>query len=234
MLITAAAVAAAVWLITPASPATPRGSRVAPESPLLRRWRAPLSLACAAATWALLGGVIGLVAAAVAAVAAWRILGRAESAAAQTRQAELARDLPDAVDLLVASLAAGQPPGAALGIVVRALDGPVADELAPVARRLESGSDPGLVWAELAAHPALGPLGRALGRSHVAGGSVADAGRRLSKELRARRRAEADARARGVAANAAGPLGLCFLPAFVLLGVVPLIAGLISSLRLFG
>ena len=34
--------------------------------------------------------------------------------------------------------------------------------------------------------------------------------------------------------KASAPVGVCFLPAFVLLGVVPLIAGLFGSLRFLG
>jgi hypothetical protein len=51
--------------------------------------------------------------------------------------------------------------------------------------------------------------------------------------MRARARAEVEARAKTVEVRAAAPLGACFLPAFVLLGVVPLVAGLFGSLQLF-
>ena len=43
-------------------------------------------------------------------------------------------------------------------------------------------------------------------------------------------RSEAEARARTVGVRAAAPLGLCLLPAFVLVGVVPLVAGTVASL----
>jgi hypothetical protein len=43
--------------------------------------------------------------------------------------------------------------------------------------------------------------------------------------VRRRRRARADAIARGVGVRAAAPLGACFLPAFLLIGVVPTIVG---------
>jgi hypothetical protein len=39
-------------------------------------------------------------------------------------------------------------------------------------------------------------------------------------------------RARGVGVRAAVPLGLCLLPSFVLLGVVPLVVSLLQSLDL--
>ena len=57
---------------------------------------------------------------------------------------------------------------------------------------------------------------------------------RLAEELRERTRADVEARARSVSTRAAAPLGVCFLPAFVLLGIVPLVAGLVAQLRLLG
>ena len=48
---------------------------------------------------------------------------------------------------------------------------------------------------------------------------------RLAVDLRRGARARVEARARAVGVRAALPLGLCLLPAFVLLGVVPLVAG---------
>ena len=103
-----------------------------------------------------------------------------------------------------------------------------------MSQRLDLGADPAAVWRDLAGHPALGPLGRALGRAHARGASVVPAAERLATELRESTEAEVEARARSVSTRAAAPLGVCFLPAFVLLGIVPLVAGLLGSLRLLG
>jgi hypothetical protein len=53
-------------------------------------------------------------------------------------------------------------------------------------------------------------------------GAVAD----LAADLRARAADEAEARAQRAAVLVAGPLALCFLPAFLCLGVVPVVLGL--------
>ena len=37
------------------------------------------------------------------------------------------------------------------------------------------------------------------------------------------------AQARALGVRSAGPLGLCFLPAFVLIGIVPLVIGLVDT-----
>jgi uncharacterized integral membrane protein len=55
----------------------------------------------------------------------------------------------------------------------------------------------------------------------------------LADELRERARADVETRARSIEVKAAAPLGLCLLPAFVVLGVVPMVVGVFRSMRLF-
>jgi Flp pilus assembly protein TadB len=186
------------------------------------------------AGWAFVGGPLGLVAGLVVAVASWRVLGRAEGPAARRRREQLARDLPVGVQLLASCLGSGAATGPALQLVAEALPGPFAAELRQVHHRLALGADPAAVWRELGEHPQLGPLGRALGRTHETGASVVVGVEALATELRARSRAEVEERARSVDVRAAAPLGACFLPAFLLLGVVPLVVGIFSSMDLFG
>jgi Flp pilus assembly protein TadB len=209
-------------------------ARVPDDRSTPARFRPLLSVLTAVGVAVFLGLPAGVLGGAVAAVLAWRVLGRMESPETARRRAWLERDLPVAVDLLVAAFGAGAAPGPALGLVADALGGPVGEELGSLRHRLELGADPGTVWRELAGHPQLGPLGRALARAHDSGSSVTTAGERLSGELRERTHAEVESRARSVSTKAAAPLGACFLPAFVLLGIVPLVAGLVGSMRLFG
>jgi pilus assembly protein TadC len=62
------------------------------------------------------------------------------------------------------------------------------------------------------------------------GGPVAPVLDQLAAEARAQRRREAAAQARQLPVRLAAPLVLCTLPSFVLLGVVPLVAGALASL----
>jgi|RhiMethySRZTD1v2_1073278.scaffolds.fasta_scaffold334304_2 Flp pilus assembly protein TadB len=228
--------AATVAVALPPVPRLPRSVAAPPvrrdDRAPLDRWRVPLAVLTGAGVGVFLGGAAGIAAGLLAGAFAWRVLGRVESPAAVRRREALARDLPGAVDLLVAAFAAGVAPGPALGLVADALDGPVSAELGALHRRLDLGADPASLWSELAAHPQLAPLGRALARAHDTGASVTTAGARLARELRERARAEVESRARSVSTRAAAPLGMCFLPAFVLLGIVPLVAGLVGSLGL--
>lgn len=207
-----------------------RDSVAAPVPDRRRALDLLVALGCGAAVWAFFGGRVGLVAGAVGAVLALRALRRVEPPAAGRRRARLARDLPTAVDLLAACLDAGEAPPAALRTVGRALRGPVEEELVALAHRLDLGVDPGVVWSELAAHAELGPLGRALGRAHESGASVSDVVHELAVELRERARAGVEERARALEVKVAAPLGLCLLPAFVVLGIVPMVVGLVATL----
>jgi Flp pilus assembly protein TadB len=218
---------------TEATGTTGRGRAVQDERALLLRLRPLLVPLVVLAGWSVLGGVPGIVAGVLGAAVTWRVLGRTESPAVRRRRDRLRRDLPTAVDLLASVLASGSSLDRALAVVARAVGGPVGEELAAIGHRLQLGIDPPTVWRAVSHDAVLGPFGRAALRAHESGASVAVAVRRLGAELRARERTEVETRAKSVEVRAAAPLGACFLPAFVLLGVVPMVAGLFSSLRLF-
>ena len=69
-----------------------------------------------------------------------------------------------------------------------------------------------------------------MSRAHQSGAPVVAAVERLADGLARTARADVEDRARAVGVKAAVPLGLCLLPAFVLIGIVPLVAGLMSGL----
>ncbi|MCM0620746.1 type II secretion system F family protein [Nocardioides bruguierae] len=173
----------------------------------------------------LLGVPAGLV---VAGLLLRRVRGRAAVHAREAERRSTA-DLPALVGLVATSLAGGADPGRALGLAVDALPGPGAERLRAATRRLDLGAEPGLVWAQLARDPSLGPLGQAFRRAHDAGASVSDAVDRLADQLAADARASAEDAARAVGVKAAVPLGLLLLPSFVLLGIVPVAAGMLAG-----
>jgi len=181
----------------------------------------------------MVGGAVGLVVACACAVAVWVVLGRAEDPAVVRRREVLVEDLPVGIGLLASCLDAGAAPESALVSVSRAMDGPVGEEFLAIHHRLDVGVDPVQVWRSVAGHPQLAPLGRAVGRAHETGAPVGQAVHRLAEELRDRTGADVEARARSIEVKAAAPLGLCLLPAFVVLGVVPMVVGVFGSMRLF-
>ncbi|MFY0408797.1 type II secretion system F family protein [Solicola sp. PLA-1-18] len=171
----------------------------------------------------------GLVLAALAGLGVRTWVSRLESGAVRRRREQVTRDLPLAVDLVVAALAAGRPPSLALRAAGEAVGGPLADDLARACARIDLGADHLEVWHELGRDPALGPLGRAFARAARTGASVVDVLDHLADDLRRRRRGAAQEVARSVGVRTAAPLGLCFLPAFVLVAIVPAVAAVFST-----
>jgi pilus assembly protein TadC len=69
-----------------------------------------------------------------------------------------------------------------------------------------------------------------MSRAAQSGAPVAEVLTRLADDAREASRAASVAAARSVGVKAVAPLGLCFLPAFVLLGIIPVVAGLASAI----
>jgi Flp pilus assembly protein TadB len=196
------------------------------DDPPVLRWVATVGVGLGVLFF--VGGTRGLVAALVAGVGCWWLTGRMEPPSVRRRRERLAASVPHAVDLMAACLAAGLSPAAAVEQIAEAVDEPLSDELAGLGSRLRLGVDPETVWRDLARHPQLGGLGRTVSRAVESGASVADAMARLAEDLRRLNRSAVESRARAVGVKAALPLGVCLLPAFVLVGVVPLVAGSLS------
>ena len=198
----------------------------------LRRGRWLWAASAGSACWTFRPGWGGLVVGVVVAVLVSRFAARAEPAAARIRRDQLRADLPVLVLLLGTTLRAGAPPAEAVRRACAALPGAAAERLSPVPDRLALGTDPVAVWEQVARDPELAPLGRAMARAQRSGAPVAATVERLADELAASGRAEIEDRARAVGVKAAVPLGVCLLPSFLLLGIVPMVAGLVSELGL--
>lgn len=187
--------------------------------------------ACGLGLALVVGGWAGAATGGVAAVAAVVVLRRLEPRSVRVRRERIAADLPTAVDLLAACLASGPPPAAGLAAVVAAVGGPLGEELQVVAARLRLGADPVGVWREVGQGTGpLAALARTMARSLETGAPMADGLRLLAADLRRGHRAAVERKARGVGVRAAAPLGLCFLPAFVLVGIVPTVVSAFAAL----
>ena len=221
----------AVLLAGPVRPRLP-SSRVS-AGPTRRRgtWRRPgLSLLASAGAALFVGGPYAVMVGVIAGSGCWWWLGTVEPAEVRRARAAVRRDLPAVVHLLGAALRSGAAPADAVRIACAALPGPAAERLDGVAHRLSLGADPAAVWHALSADDALAPLGRCLGRAAETGAPVVAAVERLADDLEAEHRQVAESRARSVGVKAAVPLGLCLLPSFLLLGIVPLAVSLLSGI----
>jgi Flp pilus assembly protein TadB len=233
-----AGLAAAVVVLLAISPRTRLRSSAEPRRPgpprdgWMLRWRWLLATMAGAGGFLFVGGRAAPVAAAVTGIAAWWFITRAEPPVVRRTRREIRRDLPHLVDLLAAALRGGATPGTGVRMACRALPGAAAERLSGVTERLELGVDPEKVWTSLADDPDLAPLGRALARSHRTGAGVVPTIERLADDLARAATAHAEERARAVGVRAALPLGLCLLPSFLLLGIVPLVVGMLAELDL--
>lgn len=233
-MLAAACAGLAVALTLPAPPrlSTPTEATPRPRVGWLHRHRGWWSVLAGAAAFVFLSGPAGAIGGVAVAAGTWIAIGRAEPADVRARRAAVRRDLPYVVALLGATLRAGAAPADGVGQVSAALPGPATDRLAGAAARLSLGLDPVQVWSALADDPQLAGLGRTLARAHETGAPVGAAVERLADELSRSQRADTEERARAVGVRAAVPLGLCLLPAFVLIGIVPLVVALLSDLQL--
>jgi Flp pilus assembly protein TadB len=216
--------AAAALVLWPSARAGPSGSR---QRGLSGSGLAGLAAAAVAVSAvALLGPAAGAVAAVTACplvVLAVRRLPTGE------RRRGLPTALPLALDLAAAALRAGQTPDIALALAAPAAGGTVSADLLRVAGLLRLGAAPEEAWRVVAARAELEPVAAAARRSSSSGIRLAGAFEEAAADLRQRIRAAAEARAARSGVAAMGPLALCFLPAFVCVGIVPAVVGIASG-----
>lgn len=140
-----------------------------------------------------------------------------------------AAEVPVAVvlDLLDAACSAGASVPGALGAVGRAVTGDRGAALARVAAGLTLGASWDEAWSEVPR--ALVPVGDALRPAWevgvAPGGGLRSAGRTMRREEHSR----ALSAAGSLGVHLVLPLGLCYLPAFVLVGLVPVLISMGSG-----
>lgn len=142
-------------------------------------------------------------------------------------------------------LAAGLDSGLTMAVSLRAVgdamrirplpdgSGDLLAVLDAVAAMLALGADAETAWRVADADEDLAPLAAAARRSATGGTTLADAVREHGRQVREEVRQDA-ARSAGRAGVAmTAPLGVCFLPAFLCLGLAPVVLGLLASLSIF-
>ncbi|MFD4786873.1 type II secretion system F family protein [Streptomyces sp. NPDC058459] len=192
-----------------------------------RKWLPVAGLGCG--TWAVVGGVFGALVGLGAGAVLWRWQERraaARPAAEVHDTAAASRQLPLAAELLAACIESGASPVVAAQAAGEALGGPVGEALARGAAEARLGGEPADAWARLTALPGAGALARLLERADRSGLPAAGPVARLASDTRAESIRAATVRARRAAVLISAPVGLCFLPAFIAVGVLPVVIGL--------
>jgi Flp pilus assembly protein TadB len=133
-------------------------------------------------------------------------------------------------DLLAACLRGGLPVPAAIRAIATEIPEPAAGALHHTAELLALGADPIAAWAPALAEPSTAELARGARRSARSGAALATVAEGLASTVRSSADDLAEAQAQRAAVAVTGPLGLCFLPAFLCIGVVPVVIGLATKL----
>ena len=134
------------------------------------------------------------------------------------------------LDLITACLSCGLPVGTAVGAVAECGGSQFADVWTGTARRLAMGLDADRAWALCQKSGVLGDFARRARRSAHSGSRLASDMGALATQLRHRATDQAVAEAEKASVYVALPLSLCFLPAFITVGLVPIAMGLLAGL----
>jgi pilus assembly protein TadC len=162
-------------------------------------------------------------------VAGLLALGWLEPRSARRRRQQLIMETPQALELLAACMAAGLPARTACAAVVAAFDGPVADDLGQVLALLQLGAGDVAAWKALGDHPQLGLAARDLARSVESGSSMVQGLEHHAAAARDARRGALQVIARSVGVRSVLPMMICFIPSFMLLGIVPAVVSAIFN-----
>lgn len=141
----------------------------------------------------------------------------------------LTAQLPEALEFLAVCLDAGQPVSRAVTAVASISPPQTRLLLEGVGAQLALGRAGPDAWQELRAHPVWGRVAADIARAEHSGTGLAAVLRLHAEEARAEAADAAVKAARRVGVRSVVPLMACFLPAFILVGVVPIIAGLLRD-----
>lgn len=192
------------------------------------QWVAVGVLAAAAVGTLTVGGVVGAVAGAgVGAATGIAVRRLGDALDRRTRHAPV--DLAAAWEVLAVCLDCGLPVTAGIEAAGALVPGSTGRRLRAVSGRLRLGADPRQAWAALGADPDLAVFARAAGRSAGTGSALASVARTQAARIRSELVDRAQEQAQRAAVRITAPLGLCFLPAFLVLGVAPIVIGLASE-----
>ncbi|WNB87596.1 type II secretion system F family protein [Cellulomonas sp. ATA003] len=137
-------------------------------------------------------------------------------------------DVVVVLGLLDAAIASGAGLPRALAAVGRAMGGPDGAALVRASAALVMGSGWPAAWAGAPAR--LAPVAQALASTWATGAAPGPALRAGAEQLVRERRAQVREAAGRLGVRLVLPLGLCFLPAFVLLGLVPVMVSVGAQL----
>lgn len=188
------------------------------------RWVMVGAVAAAATAWALVGGTSGLVCGVVAGAGLVVAIRRVSAASGPGRTDP--GDLAAAWDLMAVCLRVGLAVPVAVEAAAQRVPGAAGAALRRTSGLLCLGAGAEQAWSGTEPVPELAAFGRAARRSAATGAALGRTAEAEAGRLRAELADLAEARAQRAAVRITAPLGLCFLPAFLVLGIAPVVIGL--------
>jgi len=158
-----------------------------------------------------------------------RLGGARGASVLRTPEADRSRDLlavASSLDVFAACLTSGMAVATAAAATGPSAPQPLAGVLVRAADLLTLGADPVTAWTGPTADQRVEALLRLARRSASSGTALAQGVAELAEQSRLDAGDAAQAAAERASVLIAGPLGLCYLPAFLCLGIVPVVVGL--------
>jgi pilus assembly protein TadC len=150
---------------------------------------------------------------------------------ARATDAPAADEVSLTADLMACCLAAGASVADALSAALVAAGPWLRTRGEPVVAELRGGAPASEAWSVWLTDQRLAPVARTCVRTAGSGAAAAAELVRVAARMRAARRTESQQRVARAAVWIVLPLGGCFLPAFVAVGVVPLVISLLERLH---
>lgn len=162
--------------------------------------------------------------------AAHRITPVAPTSARQRDGPASALTIAADIDLFAAGVASGLSTAYAAHIVAELADPSTAPTWQSISALLAIGVDARAAWAPAAGIDGLADIARAAQASERSGAQLATSCERIAESLRTSARDAAVAAAERSSVLIALPLTLCFLPAFFILGLAPIVINLAGTM----
>jgi Flp pilus assembly protein TadB len=118
----------------------------------------------------------------------------------------------------------------ALVAVAFAVGAPASESLLRVDAAMRMGASQHTAWIAAKVDPEFLRLAAAFQRSASSGAPIAEVFAGIGKDERRRKRMTVEVAARSAGVRAVAPLAACYLPAFILLGIVPVVASMATQM----
>lgn len=192
-------------------------------------WPIAAWIGLAALAWAVVGNSYGLLLGAVVGVGGYALWRRASPAVTRRDQQRLAAQLPFALDICAACLQSGTPVPQAVGFAGEAVGGQLGERLQRIAKAIVLGTPVSEAFIELDGMAAAPQFRAAIARSERTGATLAAGLTQLGIELREEHQWTAQSGVQRAGVWMVLPLCLCFLPAFVVAGLIPIVVSALTE-----